>query len=26
VDVGYPNQTPAPPRRLTLAEMVFARV
>jgi nitroreductase len=25
VDVGYPNQTPAPPRRLTLPEMVFAR-
>jgi nitroreductase len=26
VDVGYPNQTPAPPLRLTLSEMVFARV
>ena len=26
VDVGYPNQTPAPPRRLTLSEMVFARI
>ena len=26
VDVGYPNQCPSPPRRLTLSEMVFARV
>ncbi len=26
VDVGYPNQTPSAPRRLTLSEMVFARL
>lgn len=26
VDVGYPDQDPAPPRRLDLSEMVFARV
>jgi len=26
IDVGYPHQSPSPPRRLTLSEMVFARV
>ncbi len=26
VDVGYPDQTPSAPRRLTLSEMIFARI